>query len=112
MSQVEQVEVNIEHAKEKVELGKALERLAKNRDFKKIIMDGYLKDEVVRTMTLKAHPMWDHPVKQERLNRALDGASFLQAYLGQIEQEAEVYARAIAEDEATLAELREQELAQ
>lgn len=46
--QIQEVEVTIGQLKEAVACGQALERLKKNRDFKKLITEGYTRDEAVR----------------------------------------------------------------
>jgi hypothetical protein len=39
-----------------IEMLESLERLEKNNDFKKVILDGYCKDEVLRASSLLADP--------------------------------------------------------
>ena len=55
-SQIEQIEISIADAKKMIARADALQRLQKNKDFKNVIDEGYLKDEAVRLVHLKAHP--------------------------------------------------------
>lgn len=51
---VEQVRLSEEQAKEMVKLADSLERLMKNKDFVKIISEGYFKVEASRLVLLRA----------------------------------------------------------
>ena len=53
-NQVEEIELEINQAKEKVALKDSLEKLIKNRDFKKVITEGYFEQEAIRLVLLKA----------------------------------------------------------
>ena len=55
-SEIQQLEHEIQTSKKSVELGNALERLFNNRDFKNIVLKGYLEQEAVRLVHLKASP--------------------------------------------------------
>lgn len=46
---------------EKIKMVEALERLEKNKDFQKVILDGYMKDEVLRANSLLAN----HTIKAQ-----------------------------------------------
>ena len=39
--QIKQLEMSIDEAKELIALGDSIERLYKNKDFKKVILEGY-----------------------------------------------------------------------
>lgn len=54
MSEIEEIELSIAHAKEMVSKKQMAEKLASNREFKKLILDGYFKDEAVRLASLSA----------------------------------------------------------
>ncbi|MGN6704415.1 MAG: hypothetical protein ACTHKB_15805, partial [Burkholderiaceae bacterium] len=47
---------NIAANQETVDLAAAVTRLKASPDFQKVILNGYLKDEAVRLVHLKAHP--------------------------------------------------------
>ena len=48
------IERDIKEARKHVELGDSLERLLNNRDFKKVIVEGYFEKEAARLVHLKA----------------------------------------------------------
>jgi len=54
--QAREIEVSIEDAKKIVQRMEALARLEKNRDFKKIFLDGYFKEEPARLAGLSGSP--------------------------------------------------------
>ena len=51
-SDIHEIEVTIEHAREKVEFANAIRRLEKNADFRKVFTDGYFRDEASRLTLL------------------------------------------------------------
>ncbi|MBZ6397055.1 MULTISPECIES: hypothetical protein [Pantoea] len=56
MSNIQKVELAIEHAKSGIAFGEALDRLLNNRDFQQVIEQGYLREEAIRLVHLKADP--------------------------------------------------------
>lgn len=78
---IEQIEKQIKQAKELVEFGNAVERLKANRDFKKVVLEAYFKDEAVRLVHLKADPAFQTPQKQASLLSAMDAIGNLHMYL-------------------------------
>jgi aromatic ring-opening dioxygenase catalytic subunit (LigB family) len=53
---IETIELSMDQAKEHIEMGEALARLHDNKDFKKVVMDGWMNDEVIRLSRLIASP--------------------------------------------------------
>ena len=49
-----ELELRLSQIKEVIKKGDALERLSKNKDFKFLILDGYLKEEAARLVKLRA----------------------------------------------------------
>ena len=81
---VEEIQVDIDEAKETVEIMNALERLQNNPDFKKIIADGYFKEEAYRLVGLKASPAMQAPERQAAMLKAIDGIGSLQQHFQMI----------------------------
>lgn len=52
--QLEQIELNMAEAKRFIELRTSLQRLEKNRDFKKLISEYYFKEEAARLVMAKS----------------------------------------------------------
>jgi organic radical activating enzyme len=55
--QLKEIDDRIAELEKDIELGKALERLHENEDFKKVILEGYLEDEAERLFELMTTPM-------------------------------------------------------
>jgi hypothetical protein len=88
-----------------------LDTLTKNKAFKALIREGYLKNEAVRLVHLKAAPAMQSPEMQENIIRDINGIGSLIGYLHKIEVQADMAAQAINADEETLEELRREESA-
>lgn len=87
------------------EKAKALARLALNPDFKKIIIDGYLRDEAVRLVHLKADPAMQTPDKQASVIRQVDSIGNLSAYFTTIRTEGMMADKSISDAETDRIEL-------
>ncbi len=56
MSSIQEIELSIEEAKEKISRRDAALKLSGNREFKKLILDGYFKEEASRLVSLMGDP--------------------------------------------------------
>jgi len=83
---VRHIEISMESARERVELMKALDRLWDNPDFKKVILNDYMKEEPARLVTLRAAPQMADPERQDSLLRALDSIGYLDLHFNSIRQ--------------------------
>lgn len=101
-----EIEMNIEQAKKMVSTRDALDRLFKNRDFLEIIKDGYLRDNAIRLVHLKASPATQSPERQADILKEIDAIGGLLNYFRAIDIQANSAEAAIASDEDTLEELR------
>lgn len=54
MSSIQEIEISAAEAKRKVDLKNKLDKLMSNREFKTLITEGYLKDELVRLGLISA----------------------------------------------------------
>jgi|TARA_B110000914_G_scaffold187462_1_gene171957 hypothetical protein len=81
---VEEIQVDIDEAKATIEMMDSLNRLGKNKDFEKIINDGYFKEEAYRLVHLKAAPAMQAPERQEALLKAIDAIGALQQHFHMI----------------------------
>lgn len=102
---IKELESSIQRANEHVELGKALERLFINRDFKLVIKDGYFRDEAVRLVHLKADPAMESASSQESIIKQMDAIGSLSQYFVVLNMLARNGNRSIEADEQTLDEL-------
>lgn len=107
---VQEIEANIKQAREIVELGRALERLGENRDFQRVIARGYLHDEAVRLVHLKADPSMQRPDSQASVVRDIDSIGALSAYFRLVKHNATQAEKAIEANEAELEDIASEEL--
>ena len=110
MNQVQRIEQNIRQAKEIVEFDKALQRLTENRDFQKVIQEGYFKAEAIRLVHLKADPSMQTPERQASVIAQMDAIGGLVSYLRTVSAAASMAMKAVESDEATLEEIAAEEL--
>lgn len=110
MSQTKQIRIEIEDAKAAVALDEALGRLAKNRDWKKLIDELYLKDEAVRLTHLLAHPGMQDELSQKELHNQQLAIAYFRAFLARTEAFAEQAKGALDTMQETEAELLRTEL--
>lgn len=61
---IQHVELSLSEAKKIVDLGAAVKRLEKNRDFQKVVLDGYFGDEAKRLVYLTADSVLDEKSMQ------------------------------------------------
>ena len=108
-SQIEQLEHSIQDSKKYVELGNALERLLQNRDFKAVILKGYLEDEAIRLVHLKADPAMQTSQYQQSILAQIDAIGAVASYLNEIRRQGDMAAKTISSAEEVLEELRREE---
>ena len=100
---IEQVELSIEHAKLSVGNMKALNKLTRNKDFEKIILEGYFKEEASRLVLLKGDPAMEQYLIS--IDKQINAIGQFRQYLSTIMALGGQAERAIAEDEQTREEL-------
>lgn len=105
---IEQVRQSIEASKVFVEKGEALNRLKKNADFKRLISNGYLEQEAIRLVHLKAESLFQTPERQAELDRQITAIGYLNQYFVMVNSMAGTAAKSIKSDEVTLEELAEE----
>lgn len=104
------LELNIKQAKKIVELADSLERLSNNRDFKKIIQEGYFEQEAIRLVHLKADVNFQTPERQASIIQQIDAIGALNKYFETVFYRANQARKAIEADEETRDELFAEEL--
>lgn len=103
--EVRKLEEEIQKAKQFIEASKALDRLQINRDFKTVILDGYLTDEAVRLVHLRGDPNMQTPERQAHILASIDAISGLMSYFRLVDFKAQTAERSIQANEATIEEL-------
>jgi hypothetical protein len=104
--QIHEIEINMEQAKSFIGMGEALDKLHKNRDFKKIIVEGYFKEEAIRLVNLKSEPAMQSPEKQASIIRDIDAIGSLRSYFGKLYMQADQAIEAVKAGEEAIEEIR------
>lgn len=102
---IKSVERNIENSKAQIDLAKSLDKLFNNRDFKKVIVDGYLRDNAIRLVHLKAEESMQSEEHQRKLDKQIEAIGQLNNYFTTIYQLAQIAESSLQADEQTLEEL-------
>ena len=105
VSVLKQVENSIKQATGHLEFGIAIERLRTNRDFKKVIVEGYFEQEAIRLVHLKADPNMQSAAHQEAILKQMDSIGALNQYFQTKSHLAAMASKSIDSDEELLDEL-------
>lgn len=107
---IQAIEENIKRARKLVEVGDALERLKNNRDFKKVMIEGYFEQEAIRLVHLKSDPNVQSPEMQKSIMSQIDAIGAISQYFSTVMHKSSIASKAIASDEEARDELLEEEL--
>ena len=102
---IQALELTINQAKEKIAFKDALEKLESNGNFKKIVLEGYFKDEAIRLVHLKNDPSANNPAIQEKIMKNIDAIGVFRQYLLNIQHTGIMAQKAIIEAEETKNEI-------
>lgn len=104
MSDIQEIEITIEHAKKMVERRDAARKLASNREFRKLVMEGYFIDEAARLASISADPLMKS--SRDEIILSIQGISTFKQFLQNIIRMGDVAANELREHEEALEELR------
>ena len=104
-AELQQLESNIKYAQKIVDMGDAIERLRNNRDFKKVIGDGYFEQEAVRLVHLMSDSNMQFPEIQQSIHKQLIAVGMFREFLETLTTRANMARRAVEADEATRDEI-------
>lgn len=105
-NEINRIELDKAQAEEHISLAKSLDRLTKNRDFKKVVLECYLKDEPVRLAYLRSDPNFTSETEQADLVRQIDSVAFFREFLRGIRHFGAMAQNAMNDYEEALDELR------
>jgi len=77
---VQDIQIQMDDAREIIRSADALERLFENPDFKLVIKQGYFKEEPARLVEMKATPAMSGEATQSAIIKQIDGIGALQQY--------------------------------
>jgi type II secretory pathway component PulJ len=110
MSEVEDLEFQLEQTKVLKTRMEMVERLLRNHDFRTLILDGFCRDDAARFVQESGDPaLNDKPGAREDCLAMAQASGHLKRYLQMQIQMGRVSERTISELEAVLAEVRSQE---
>ena len=111
-TEVQEINIEINEAREWVERAEALERLSDNEDFKLLISEGYFKEEAARIVGLKADPQFIFAGKEQMkfLNVLETGVGALQQYFRQIRMQGRAATESLSDMEDTREEIYQEAL--
>ena len=98
-NELEMIELSTEQAKEKIALAEALERLQKNRDYKKIFTNKFFNTHATRLVKLKADMRMQDEPNQKYINSQIDAIGQLNQFMLFVKQEGVIAEQTIASNE-------------
>jgi hypothetical protein len=104
-AELQQLELNIKQAQKIVDQGDALARLRSNRDFKKVVMEGFFEQEAIRLVSLLTDENMQSPEKQNSIHHQMIAVSGFRDYLDTLDIRATMARHAVDADEATRDEI-------
>lgn len=104
MSELRELELSIERARELIATKNAIERLNDDANFKRVILDGYLKNEAVRLVLLKADQNFQSAEDQKQLDKSIEGISYFASFMRTQLQLGRMAEKELADNQEILAE--------
>ena len=104
-AELQQLESNIKLAQKIVDMGDALDRLRNNRDFKKVIGEGYFEQEAIRLVHLMSDGNMQSPEIQQSIHKQMIAVGMFREFLETLATRANMARRAVEADEATRDEI-------
>lgn len=109
-NELEILEREIESNKEEIDRDETLARLWKNKDFQKIIVEGYLTEHVLDLVKQRATPViLSSPDLLKIQDATIAGVGFLHQYLNKVEQNGQRAKFQLEQNNATKAEILQEE---
>lgn len=110
MTELELIEAGIKQSKETIAIGKSLERLFNNADFKKIVLDLYMEKDALRLVQLKADPSMQSEGSQKSILTQIDAIGALSQFFQTLRFKISMAEKALEVDEQMRDELLEEGL--
>lgn len=104
-AEVKKIELTREEAQKKIDMADSLRRLMKNRDFRKVIEVGLLRERAIELVALKADPNQQEPEAQASLDREIVMVGELRQHFSAILQMGKVMEKTLKGCDDTLDEL-------
>jgi hypothetical protein len=96
--EVRNIDIEIEQAKKSIALRDALVRLEKNRDFRKVVTEGFLKEFALNTIAVRGRPEFrNSEALMESNTRKLDAMGELHEYFRNVKSNGLMMESALSE---------------
>jgi hypothetical protein len=105
-SELEEIQLSIQAARDLVEKRDALITLSKNEQFKKMILEGYLKNEAVRLAQISGE--YAHREYRGEIMGMITGISYFNQWIEQVLREGDNAEEAIREHEQAMQDVLEE----
>lgn len=105
---INKLDQDVKNLKPIIEFGNSVERLRSNRDFNKVIVEGYLKQEALRLVHAKSDPNMQDPDKQAAIVRDIDAIGTLYQFLSLAERQGDMAKAQLDSIEEARSEVLEQ----
>lgn len=102
---LKELDYRIKEGKKTIEMGAALERLLNNRDFKKVFVEGYFREEAIRLVSIKADVACQSEASQASILKQIDAIGCVQDYLRLIQIQTSQAEKEVADSEQTREEI-------
>lgn len=102
-SEIEKIEISIEEAKRHIQLRDDALRLADNKDFRNIVLEGYFKNEAARLTGLIGDPEFK---EQEAILADLGAIASFQRYMRRLVRTGEMMEKEVFDHEQALEDIR------
>lgn len=97
--EIQEIEIDIEHAKQFIAKGDSLDRLFKNKDFVELFIKGYAEEEAIRLVHIKNDPAMQTEEAQKGNLDAMTGISAFVGFIRRVQMQANQYRNSLAEYE-------------
>lgn len=106
---IREIELSMDEARKIVDRGLMAEKLAANREFKKLVLEGYFVEEASRLALLFSDPNISEEIRKY-VERDLFGVGAFKRFLSAVVIMGKNAARELADSAETLEEMRQEEL--
>jgi hypothetical protein len=86
MGAIEELDSQIDECKKVIDTSEALEKLMKNKFFKELFLDYYLRDQALELIQQKTNSELQSPEEQTKLNDQIMAISYFSRYLDNIQE--------------------------
>lgn len=107
MSDIEQIELSIETAKKLVARRDQIMKLTSNREFRKVILEGYMEEEAVRLVSIAGDARMEK--QRDDIMLGIQAISKFRIYMQDAIIMGDVAERELAQNQEMLDELRDEE---